>query len=191
MKPYDQEHGRINLRQQIKDNFIDIYSTKPLNKIRVSELMGKSNNSGSSLYYYFNNIDEVYCECQTDLLNLMAENVVLLDLGVVSNDKSKTKEAFLKFLIILEQNRKELVAFITGSEKVRFYNAWKENLMKIMMNHMRYSKDGNEETKLIKASFATGAYIFTQTDWLLDGCRIPKEIVADTYIQILFEGLEK
>jgi len=177
-----------NTKEHIKKTFLSIYENKPLVQITVSELIRACNIARGTFYFHFENIQELYHECENDIINKME---VDLD-QVVLNTVGKNREEYIKVYGRLLESYKDDIDFfkclLRGSEEALFRSAWFESIRRNYTKAMNFSHDTSPAKREYLIHFFSGGLLAILSNWVLNDCRESGEEIAAISEQALSKG---
>ena len=181
--------ARNTTRDNIKSNFLDMYRSKPLNQINVSDLAKECNISRGTFYFYFEDIYALYHECEKDLIDSMEKGLSEVILCTVGNDFDKYVEVYAEHLKDYTQHIETYQRLLTGSEEASFRKAWFESIRCQYKKSMIFSKAMPESKRDNMTRFFAGGVLAVLSNWVSDGCKAPAEEIAAISAQALFQGI--
>ncbi|MDE7284966.1 MAG: hypothetical protein K2N85_15495 [Lachnospiraceae bacterium] len=123
----------MNTKQAIQEEFIKIYSQKEYNNITIKELCNRTPVARTTFYSYYQNIDDLKTDIETDLLNKIHDITLRFEISDLS---FIDLHDFLKYtMMFIENNRSVIYAFLITQPNIRFINLWKEDIKKHFRLH--------------------------------------------------------
>lgn len=108
-------------KECIKKKFLSIYKKKPLQRIFVSDLVCACNISRST--FYFENIEQLYYECEQDLIDIMEHElnkVVLCTVGGSRKNITQFIKTYSEHLSRYPEHKELFQCLLEGSEYAFF-----------------------------------------------------------------------
>ena len=181
--------GKQMTRDIIKSRFLEMYKTKPLYRIKVNDLAAVCNISRNTFYFYFEDMQVLYYECERDLIARVEEGLSDVILTTVVLDFENYVKCF-SYLLKNHENNKELFrCFINGSEESCFRKAWFESIHSNYSKTLNFSRAAPPVQRDYLARFFAGGMLSILSHWLLTDCMYPVEDVAYISAQTMFQGI--
>lgn len=175
----------------IKSTFLSIYRKKPLHRIFVSELVGACNISRGTFYFYYENIEQLYHECEEDLIRVMEDgldNVVLCTVGGSRSNMSRFIQTYAAHLAKYPRYMELFHCLLNGSERSSFRRKWVQSVFRHFEKTLPFSRACAPEYQEYLLHFFSGGEVAMLSSWILDGCIAPPEAIASISAQALFLG---
>lgn len=185
--------GEANLstRESIKKTFLSLYRKKPLHRIFVSDLVSACNISRGTFYFYFENIEQVYHECEQDLIDKMEDGlqqVVLCTVGGSRDDMNYFIETYARHLTRYAQYLELYHCLLEGSEVASFRQKWVYSVYRHFEQTLPFSRGVPPSIQKHLLDFYSGGTVAMLTSWVLSDCEAPAWEVATASAQVLFQG---
>lgn len=169
----------LNTKQAIQEEFIKLYSQKEYNNITIKELCCRTPVARTTFYSYYQNMDDLKTDIETDLLNKIHDITLrfkIRDLSFIDLHE------FLKYtMLFIKNNWSVIYAFLITQPNIRFIALWKEDIKKHFKLH--YPKKENCHNYELLAELISSSAIQCYCYWL----RHPEEIDDEK----LFELVQK
>lgn len=178
-------------REHIKKTFLSIYRTTPLHRIYVSDLVNACNISRGTFYFHFENIEQLYHECERDLIRNMEsglDKVVLCTVGGSRRNMSQFICTYSAHLARYPQWGDLFRCLLEGSECGTFRKQWVESVYNHFQQVLPFSSTISPAQIQFLLHFFSGGEVHMLSNWVLGGFREPPEEVAKTSAQVLFCG---
>lgn len=178
-------------REHIKKTFLSIYRTTPLHRIYVSDLVTDCSISRGTFYFHFENIEQLYCECEQDLIKKMEsglDKVVLCTVGGSRKNMAQFIRTYSNHLTRYPQWGAEFCSLLEGSERASFRRKWIESVYNHFQQALHFSSTISPAQIQFLLHFFSGGEVHMLSNWVLGGFREPSEEVAKTSAQVLFCG---
>ena len=107
-------------KEELKKAFVEMYRLMPLKRIRIVDLIEKCGLSRSTFYFYYDDLNALYLDCENDAVDRSAEGINDVVLYAVGQDLTEYSSVYIKFLEILSGHSDYIYVFINGSENVSF-----------------------------------------------------------------------
>ena len=182
----------LNTKDQIKKVFLSLYQTKPLNKIKVTDLIESSNISRSTFYFYYEDIRSLYCECEREMLEVLEQGQSKVVLATVG-------QSYEQFVFYVCQDIKQygtekycnLRIFLTGSEANLFCRKWFDSIRRHYDKSLEFMPTMTSEARENATLFFAGGHLELLKRYVLCGHMDPKmaEDIARTAADAIFKGL--
>lgn len=178
-------------RDCIKSTFLSIYKTKPLHRIFVSDLVNACNISRGTFYFHYENIEQLYHECERDLISKMEsglDKVQLCTVGGSRKDMSQFIRTYSAHLARYSQWEELFRCLLEGSECASFRRQWVESVYSHFQQVLPFSRTIPKSKIEFLLLFFSGGEVHMLSNWVLGGFKEPAEEVAATSAQVLFCG---
>lgn len=123
----------------IKHNFYSMYKSMPLEKIRVKELAALSGVSRSTFYFYYEDVYDLYNECQDEMMEFLESGLSDIVMSTIVRDRERyieyVSKDMLRYLDILARLR----VLLNGSKGVEFQKIYIESVRKAYSKAMDFS----------------------------------------------------
>ena len=182
------ENGH-STKARIKARFLDEYRNKPLRHIRVDDLAKACSISRGTFYFYYENIPQLYSECEQELIDLMEEYVPNVMLCTVGNDVGNTIKSAISLLGVFKKHLEYYKCFVEGSECDSFLSAWSESIYRNFLSTMNFSRNTPLRTQENISRFYAGGLMSVLKNWVLTDCDEPEENLAAMMARVVFHGL--
>lgn len=178
-------------REHIKKTFLSIYRTTPLNKIFVSNLVLACSISRGTFYFHFESIEQLYHECERDLIQKMEsglDKVQLCTVGGSRKNMSQFIHTYSAHLARYPQWEELFLCLLEGSESVSFQRRWVESVYNHFQQVLPFSRNIPQNKVEFLLHFFSGGEVHMLSRWVLNGFTEPTEEVASVSAQVLFCG---
>lgn len=178
-------------RECIKKTFLAIYKKKPLQRIFVSDLVSACNISRGTFYFHYENIEQLYHECENDLIKKMEsglEKVQLCTVGGSRKDMSQFIHTYSAHLARYPQWEDLFLCLLEGSESVSFQRRWVESVYNHFQQVLPFSRNIPQNKVEFLLRFFSSGEVHMLSSWVLNGFTEPAEEVASVSAQVLFCG---
>jgi len=172
----------------IKTNFLLLYDSKPLGSITVNEIARTCSISRSTFYFYFEDIQALYRQCESDVIDFLEEELEDIITYTVNMDPDAYAAVFQNFLTKVKAHRKLCQSFLKGSELGHFHDVWVHRIAQRYLKAARFSKGNAVQNKYFARFFASGK-ISILTTWIMDDCKDSIEDIANISAKVLFDGV--
>lgn len=182
---------QLPTREHIKQTFLSLYKQKPLHRIFVSDLVNACSISRGTFYFHFENIEQVYHECEQDLIHSMEDGldkVVLCTVGGSRNDMTKFIETYTRHLSRYPEHLDLYHCLLEGSERASFRALWIGSVRRHFEQTLPFSRTGSSSQKEHLLEFYSGGTVTMLSSWVLSDCAAPAEEIAMISAQVLFQG---
>ena len=178
-------------REHIKQIFLSLYKKKPLHRIFVSDLVDACNISRGTFYFHFENIEQVYRECEQDLIDKMEDGldkVVLCTVGGSRNDMTRFIETYSRHLSRYPEHLELYHCLLEGSERASFRQKWVNSVRRHFEQTLTFSRTTSPSQREYLLEFYSGGTVAMLSNWVLNGCQAPPEEIASITAQVQFQG---
>ena len=172
----------------IKKAFLKLYSEMPLNKIRVHDITELARVSRSTFYSYFEDIYDLYNQCETEMIRSIEGDLTDIILSTVVKDEKK-------YISLIKENLQrsrslidDALIFFHGSERGHFMDSWLESGSKAFEKTMDFGRTLPEAKRKMILRFFVHGQMILYADWFEHKGTIPDEYIAETLAQMLFQG---
>ncbi len=182
---------QTSTRENIKRSFMQLYKKKPLARIYVSNLAGACSISRGTFYFYFENIEQVYRECEQDLIDSMERDlgqVVLSTVGSSRENMTEHTRIYAKHLSRYPADLERYHILLEGSERASFRQHWVESVYRHFQQTLRFSRTVSPSQQEHLLQFYSGGTVQMLCAWVLSDCAAPAEEIAAASSQTLFQG---
>ena len=173
----------------IKEEFLKLYNSKPMNQISVSEIITRSSCSRSTFYFYYEDIYALYKDCEQDAIKIIEDGLPDIVLFSVGQNFDRYVEAFTEFLSRMSNYSEILHSLLSGSQNTNFRNVWFESIRRNYIQTISFSKQYNETQKRLMAELFAAGKLRLLTEWFENDCETPPEEIAFVSAHALFNGL--
>jgi AcrR family transcriptional regulator len=175
-------------RERIKRKFLEMYKNRPLNKVRVSDLISTCDITRGTFYFHFPNMYALYRECERDMIDFMEVELSDIILSTVGRDSDKYIELVSNDMKRYIEHIDVIKCFLNGSEGSSFRQAWFDSIRQNYAKSMEfsYAMPPSKHDNLIL--FFAGGHLALLSNWVLADCKEPAEDVAYISAQVLFHG---
>ncbi len=142
----------MTTKDEIKIEFLKLYSEQEYDKINIKELCAKIPIARTTFYTYYSNVDEVKSEIEDEVIEQLVKTS--------GDNVNKDIEAYIKasFDYILE-NKQVFYPFLVSPGNVRFHQKWKEAFAR-HFEHLFTTKKDEQLAFEVAASAVIGAYTY-------------------------------
>ena len=178
-------------RETIKRVFLRLYKKKPLSRIFVSDLVQACSISRGTFYFYFNNIEDLYHECEQDLIDKMEDGldkVILCTVGGSRADMTKYIQTYAKHLSRYPKYLEEYHCLLEGSERASFRQCWVDSVRRHFEQTLPFSRTVSPSEREHLLFYYSGGTVSMLSNWVLNDCKAPAEELAAISAQTLFQG---
>ncbi len=178
-------------RECIKSTFLSIYKNKPLHRIFVSDLVSACNISRGTFYFHFENIEQLYRECEQDLIDKMEEGldkVVLCTVGGSRKNMTQFIKTYSNHLSRYPEYEELFRCLLEGSERASFRTQWVKSVYNHFQQVLPFSGTISPVHIQFLLHFFSGGEVHMLSNWVLGGFAESSEDVATTSAQVLFCG---
>lgn len=182
---------QLPTQEHIKQTFLSLYQHKPLHRIFVSDLVNACSISRGTFYFHFENIEQVYHECEQDLIAKMEDGldkVVLCTVGGSRNDMSKFIETYTRHLSRYPEHLELYHCLLKGSERASFRQKWVNSVRRHFEQTLTFSRTTSPSQREYLLEFYSGGTVSMLSNWVLNGCQAPPEEIASITAQVQFQG---
>lgn len=165
----------MNTKQAIQEEFIKMYSQEDYNNITIKELCRRTPAARTTFYSYYQNMDDLKTDIETDLLNKIHD--ITLQFEKIDLSYIELHE-FLKYtLLLIKNNRTLFYAFLIAQPNIRFIKLWKEDIKKHFRSH--YPQKRNCHNYELLAELISSSAIQCYCYWM----QHPEEIDDERLIE--------
>ncbi len=178
-------------RECIKSTFLSIYKKKPLHRIFVSDLVNACNISRGTFYFHYENIEQLYHECEQDLIHEMEsglDKVVLCTVGGSRNDMTRFIQTYAAHLSRYPDYLDLFQCLLTGSENASFRRKWTQSVFRHFEQTIPFARTISPDHQEYLLHFFSGGEVSMLSNWILNDCSAPPEAIAAISAQTLFQG---
>lgn len=178
-------------RENIKKVFLSIYRKTPLNRIFVSDLVNVCNISRGTFYFHFENIEQLYRECERDLITKMEsglEKVQLCTVGGSRKNMGQFIKTYSAHLARYPEFEELFRCLLEGSEQASFRKHWVESVYNHFQQVLPFSSTISPVQIQFLLHFFSGGEVHMLTKWVMGGFVEPAEEIATVSAQVLFQG---
>jgi len=178
-------------KECIKQTFLAIYRTKPLQRIFVSDLVSACNISRGTFYFYYENIEQLYLECEQDLIDMMEtglNKVVLCTVGGSRKNMTQFIKTYSEHLSRYPKYRELFQCLLEGSECASFRKHWVESVYNHFQQVLPFSSTISPVQIQFLLHFFSGGGVHMLSNWALGGFVESPEEIAAVSAQVLFKG---
>lgn len=178
-------------RDRIKQTFLALYRKQPLSDIFVSDLAQQCSISRGTFYFYYENMEQLYHECETDLIRAMEtglDQVVLCSVGGKPENLDLFIETYSRHLTRYREFIPLYHCLLEGSEKASFHDRWVGSVASYFAQTLRFSSNIPPIHQTYLNHFFAGGEVAMLTAWVLNDCRDAPEDIAACSARALFTG---
>lgn len=182
---------RQTTRECIKKTFLAIYKKKPLQRIFVSDLVSACNISRGTFYFHYENIEQLYCECEQDLIDKMENGlnkVVLCTVGGSRKNMTQFIKTYSEHLSRYHEYEELFRCMLEGSEHSLFIRHWISSVYNHFQQVLPFSSTISPVQVQYLLHFFSGGEVHMLSNWVLGGFVEPAEEIAAVSAQVLFRG---
>ncbi|MCL1895379.1 MAG: TetR/AcrR family transcriptional regulator [Clostridiales bacterium] len=184
------DSSRQTNKDIIVSKFWELYKTKPLCQISVTDLSKACGISRGTFYQYFENVYALYFELEAEAIRISESGLSDVILCAIGKNFEKFIEVSSRHLSIHIEHLDMFQSLLNGSEEGSFRKMWFEsihnNFVKVLDFSGDYSKDDNNLTL-----FFAGGLLSVLSNWVLNDCIEPVENIARVAMQIQSKGALK
>ncbi|MDR1469287.1 MAG: TetR/AcrR family transcriptional regulator, partial [Spirochaetaceae bacterium] len=180
--------AKQDTRENIKHMFLSLYKKRPLSQIFVSDLVKACDISRGTFYFYFNDIIDLYRECEQDIIDEMESSLNDVILSTVGTNYEQFVNTYAKHLNDLKGNIEIYHILLNGSERASFRKTWFESVRRNYQHSMTFSSVTAPAKRNNLAIFFAGGIIAVLSEWVLNDCKEPEEDIAAIVARITFQG---
>lgn len=177
-------------RELIRQEFMCMYVEKglPLNRIKVSHFVDACNISRGTFYFYFNDVYQLYEECQTAVIRLLEEGLQEINMSTLRKHYKKHAKVYSKYLEKYVSNKEILKGFMCGSECIKFRDAFYHSILKNYAHVMAFSMEMDENIRDLMTQFYAGGLANVLTEWVCNGCKESTDRIGEMVSRVLYKG---
>lgn len=178
-------------RESIKRTFLALYRKKPLHRIFVSDLVNACNISRGTFYFHFENIEQLYRECEQDLIDKMEtglNKVQLCTVGGSRNNMTQFIKTYSAHLSRYPEYKELFHCLLEGSEHPSFRKRWLESVYNHFQQVLPFSSTISPTQVQYLLHFFSGGEVHMLSHWAMGGFAEPPEEIAAVSAQVLFQG---
>lgn len=123
----------------IKNTFYSMYRSMPLEKIRVKELAALSGVSRSTFYFYYEDVYDLYNECQDEMMEFFESGLSDIVMATIVRDREKYIEYVSKDMLRYLDVITRLRVLLNGSKGKEFQKIHFESVSKAYGKAMDFS----------------------------------------------------
>lgn len=176
-------------KSSIKEKFLELYRVKPLSQISIRELADACNLSRSTFYFYFEDINALYKDCEQDALKYMESHLPDFVIYTVARNANRYIDSIVKHMQMLQLQANLFSCLLTGSESSSFRKQWFDMIYYNCQKTINCSNVTSPEERENLTRFFAAGKLDILTNWILSGCKQSPESVARISAQILFQGV--
>ena len=167
----------LNTKRAMQEEFIKMYFQKEYNNITIKELCNRTPVARTTFYSYYQNMDELKTEIETDLLNKIHD--IILQFEVKELSFIDLHDYFKYTMQFIENNRSVMYAFLITQPNIRFIKLWKEDIKKHFRLH--YPQKESCHNYELLAELISSSAIQCYCYWL----QHPKEIDDEKLFELI------
>lgn len=176
-------------KECIKKTFMELYKNKPLNEVKVSDLIKACKISRGTFYFHFADVYALYHECERELIRFLENDLLDVDISAVGGDFKKHVKMLSRFLGKYVDHQEKLQCFLNGSEGGTFRQAWLDSICQHYAISMEYTDEASLAQRDNLILFFAGGYREILSAWILSGCKEPVENIAQVTTQVEYRGV--
>lgn len=187
----DTTASQQSTREYIKQIFLSLYKKKPLHRIFVSDLVSACNIARGTFYFYYENLEQLYHECERDLIDKMEnglDQIVLCTVGGSRKDMTRYIETYSRHLSRYPNYLELYHCLLEGSERASFRRRWVESVRRHFEQTLPFSCTISPVQKTFLLQFYSEGMVGMLSHWVLTDCAAPPEEIAAINAQVLFQG---
>ena len=185
----DKEPGRLCKKKLIKKKFLEAYKKTSLNRIKVSDLIVVCGISRGAFYFHFDDVYDLYNECEKDMINFLEEGLPDINLVTLLRDRDKHLEVYSEYLSKYTGKKDLLKCFLNGSEESSFRRAWFDSIYRNFEHTLEFLSYPPSSKRKQLLLFFSGGILSLLSDWVLTECKEPVEEIASIHEQVLYQGI--
>ena len=179
-----QENRRVRMTKRcMKDALLELLEKAPLNKISVTDVCNAADVNRSTFYAYYNDIDELLSEIETEALEQIPINVNPEDIDYEGNYLRKL-EIFFNYI----QENEKIYRILMCQSGERDFN---KKLVAFILDH--YNNSSIVSDKLLAkygCIYCIGGVIGIVKEWIQDGFPISYKQFAKLVLQMSIQANE-
>ena len=176
------------IKEHIKEVFLELYSQMPLSKIKIGTLIEKCAISRGTFYFYFQDIYDLYYQCEQDLLTISTAKITEVNLSTVRGSYEKHIPVYCEQLKHHEKYKDQFKVFINGSESRHFEKAFFESIRINYGESLSYTTEAEGPIFDYLINFQASGLANLYITWLSNDCDVPAEDLAELVSRVMFKG---
>lgn len=170
---------RLQTRQKIIESFMKLYDSNNIDRITVKQICTLANINRSTFYVYFVDVYELLEIAETEMLDIIDENLEPL----VKTLKNMSWEKFFAILLPLFQQYTNILPVLLGNANMSFRNKFVDHVKNIILENAPELSDQKMMDLDICLSYHFSAMITVIDNWYRNDMQPPvghiMEIVKD------------
>ena len=191
VKRESEQPKKTTAESNIKEAFIELYKKKPLHSITVSEIISKAHISRSTFYFYFEDIFDLYAECEKDIISYIEGDLSSIIMSTITKDRDKYKKSVVANFNRISEEKDTLKCFSQGSERAHFLESWFASMCNSFDRTLEFGFATTEEMKELTIRFFAHGQLIVYDDWIQSDGKIDPASIAEILAQMLFDGAFK
>ena len=182
----------IDTRARIRDTFLELYSKKSLENIRVTDICEALDISRGTFYYHYADVIAICEEIEDYVIKAMEDD---LENTMIMSFKNQTDPSNVEpFIDAYSKSLEKYVAkqpifycLMNGSRGKQFVNKWIASVRRkneINFNYINLKEDSQEWM----GTFLAAGLVKMLNKWIDHGCKEDPRPIAETFARILFKG---
>lgn len=182
---------QLSTREHIKQAFLSLYKKKPLHRIFVRDLVEACSISRGTFYFYYENIEQLYHECEQDLIDKMEyglDKVILCTVGGSRENMTQYIRMYTEHLSRYPSYLELYHCLLEGSERASFQQLWVDSVYRHFKMTLAFSRISSPSLQENLLHYYAGGTVSMLVHWVLSDCAVPPEEIAIVSAQTLFQG---